>query len=200
MDEERKRVQLENRYREKEARRAKEASEREAAAAEYEERRAREAADREAARAAKENEAKAEADSRRDEMRRRLTAAEDRRREYLNLVRERACTTGSASKEPRYSSAGGGGEGGSGSAPPSPNKLSLLSPGRRVVHCTDSPAIDYEPPVALTPDTPFSSPSQPSQPMTARTERAHAPVDVFSFFLGKPPRVERIHPISLEWS
>ena len=105
-DEERKRRELEERVREKEARRAQEAASREAEKAEIESRRKRELAEREATRALKEKELKAKAEERRDEMRRRLLAAEERRREYLNLVRDRA--TGSAVKEPRGSSAAKG--------------------------------------------------------------------------------------------
>jgi len=81
-------------------------------------RRAREAAEKEAARAAKESELKAENDSRRDVMLQRLRAAEERRREYLTAVRERAAHPASTSKETRFSSAGL-----DVSAPPSPNKV-----------------------------------------------------------------------------
>ena len=131
-DEERKRRELEERVREKEARRAQEAAAREAAAAEIESKRKGELADREAARAAKEHELKARAETRRDEMRRRLLAAEERRREYLNLVRDRA--TGSAVKEPR-SSAGPKGDRPEAESPSSPSR-----PTRLYYDCPASPS------------------------------------------------------------
>ena len=131
-DEERKRRELEERVREKEARRAQEAAAREAAAAEVESKRKGELADREAARAAKEHELKARAETRRDEMRRRLLAAEERRREYLNLVRDRA--TGSAVKEPR-SSAGPKGDRPEAESPSSPSR-----PTRLYYDCPASPS------------------------------------------------------------
>ena len=131
-DEERKRRELEERVREKEARRAQEAAAREAAAAEVESKRKGELADREAARAAKEHELKARAETRRDDMRRRLLAAEERRREYLNLVRDRA--TGSAVKEPR-SSAGPKGDRPEAESPSSPSR-----PTRLYYDCPASPS------------------------------------------------------------
>ena len=163
-DEERKRRELEERVREKEARRAQEAAAREAAAAEIESRRKRELAEREAARAAKENELKAKAEERRDEMRRRLLAAEERRREYLNLVRDRA--TGSAVKEPRSSAAKGDRaltEPGSSGEPPS-------SPSRPTRLCYESPA---SPGRHAAPESP-SKPSQAAAAAEAALERRAA--------------------------
>ena len=163
-DEERKRRELEERVREKEARRAQEAAAREAAAAEVESRRKRELAEREAARAAKEKDLKAKAEERRVEMRRRLLAAEERRREYLNLVRDRA--TGSAVKEPRSSATKGdraGEPGSSGGEPPS-------SPSRPTRLCYESPA---SPGRHTAPDSP-SKPSQAAAAAEAALERRAA--------------------------
>ena len=65
-------------------------------------------------------------------MRRRLLAAEERRREYLNLVRDRA--TGSAVKEPR-SSAGPKGDRPEAESPSSPSR-----PTRLYYDCPASPS------------------------------------------------------------
>ena len=89
-EETRKRLRVAERVREKEARRdalARTFAAREAALTE---RRDEAAAEKRADREARERRLKREADERRDETRRRLLAADARRREYLNLVREGA--------------------------------------------------------------------------------------------------------------
>ena len=169
-EEERKRAKFEEKVREREARRAREAAEREADQAALAERRAMAAAEKESARAAREMHAKAETEARRDEMRRRLLAADARRREYLDVVRERA--TGSstpggkeANQNPNASSGGREpGTSASGSSvltaslahPASPSRASVASPGRGASGAAnqtpDSPSRDRERRVAAVAD------------------------------------------------
>ena len=102
-EETRKRLRAEERLREKELRRdalAKEVALREAAIVE---KKTEEASFKLAEREAREKRAKKEADERRDETRKRLLAADARRREYLNLVRERAMGSSTPGRSERES-------------------------------------------------------------------------------------------------
>lgn len=140
------REQLEQKVREKEARRAREAAEREAKERETEARRAARKAEAEQARETKAREATEAALRRRDDMRRRLTAAEDRRREYLNRVRERATggAGGSSGKE-----AGGG-------------RVSASGTPGSVGHASDGPV--RSPTAGAAPPSSPKSPKSPKSP------------------------------------
>ena len=155
-EEERKRAKFEEKVRERESRRAREYAEREAGQAALAERRAMAAAEKESARAAREMHAKAETDARRDEMRRRLLAADARRREYLDAVRERATgwSASSGGREPGTAASGSSILTASLAHPSSPSRASAASPGRASAanQQPDSPSRDRERRVAAVAD------------------------------------------------
>ena len=155
-EEERKRAKFEEKVRERESRRAREFAEREAGQAALAERRAMAAAEKESARAARDMHAKAETDARRDEMRRRLLAADARRREYLDAVRERATgwSASSGGREPGTAASGSSILTASLAHPSSPSRASAASPGRASAanQQPDSPSRDRERRVAAVAD------------------------------------------------